>query len=306
MSVLNECTLVTGNHKGKMFLFKNRDKRFIVDYKVIHEINNGVEVVYSTDQAGWVEGMNEFGIGFVYSFLTVKDESSDLYAVNWWVTNTPSAKPGEGEKKGNAYLDIISSKTLDEALSKVSKYLYNGNYFIGNSEEVYEVEIFKGQVETRKLDLKPGENKVKTNHGVLIPYAGHQETGSNIKRASTEVRKVEAERYVMGFKNYTDLIKRMGKQSYDRDSILNVFRTDDTERTVSQTLFDLDLKIMQFIHYDKNSHFFGVDDKLPKDYKPKLRIIIRDKKEFKNNEWQKFNAMRKELYSYDSSMYNFQ
>jgi len=303
---LYECTLVTGNHKGKIFLFKNRDKRFIADYKIVHEIYKGVEIVYSTDQAGWVEGMNEYGIGFVYSFLTVKDESSSTYDVNWWVTNSPSSKPKEGKEKGNAFLDIISSKTLEDAIKKINKYLYNGNYLIATKDTVFEIEIFKSQVEMRKLNLKPGENYIKTNHGVLIPYAGHQETGSNIKRASSEIRKIDAERFIMGFKNYTDLIKRMGKQNYDKDSILNVFRTDDIERTVSQVLFDLDLKIMHFVHYDKNSHFFGIEDNLPKDYKPKLKIIIRNKQEFKDNEWEKFNIMRKELYSYDTSMYNFQ
>lgn len=303
---LYECTLVSGNHKGKIFLFKNRDKSFIVDFKIIHEINNGVEVVYSTDQAGWVEGINEFGMGFVYSFLTVKDNSSSEYDVNWWVTNTPHTKPKKGEEKGNKFLDVLISKTLDEAIDKISKYMYNGNYFLGTKEKLYEIEIFKGQVEVKELNLKPKENIIKTNHGILIPYSGDQETGKNIKRASSEIRKIEAERAVMGFKNYTDLIKRMGQQTYDKFSTLNIFRTDDIERTVSQVLLDLNLKTLHFIHLDENCTFFGIEDNLPKDYEPKLKIIIRNKKEFHDNEWERFNLMRKELYKFDTSMYNFQ
>ena len=38
----------------------------------------------------------------------------------------------------------------------------------------------------------------------------------------------------------------------------------------------------------------------------KLQIIIRNKNEFKDNEWKKFKTMRDELYKYDTSMYNFQ
>jgi len=303
---LNECTIVTGNYKGDYYLFKNRDKSFITDHKIIHEIIDGIEVVYVTDKSQWVEGMNEYGIGLVYSFLTVKDESSSLYDVNWWVTNTSKTSPEQGKEKGNAFLDIICSKTVKEAVEKVKKYKYNGNYFVGTKEIVFEIEIFKGEVVTNKLELKPKENRIKTNHGVLIPYAGPQETGSNVKRSSSEVRLIGAERQILGFKNYTDLIKRMGQQTFDKTSILNTFRTDDTERTVNQMLLDLNLKIMHFVHFDKNTRFYGIENRLPEDYKEKLRIIVRDKKEFEDDEWLKFNTMRKQLYDFDETQYNFQ
>jgi hypothetical protein len=37
------------------------------------EIYKDIEIAYAEDSTGWVEGMNEYSVGFIYSYLQFKD-----------------------------------------------------------------------------------------------------------------------------------------------------------------------------------------------------------------------------------------
>ena len=296
--MLQECTLVAGTLNHDKFLFKNRDKKNFGQIKIVQEIIDGIEVVYAHDPTGWVEGMNEHGIGFVYSFLAKEDFSNDAYRMNWWVTVEPKTNINDRYlAKVNDFLKIILTKTIKEAVAVIEENKWNGNYFVSDGEEVYEIECFEGEVKVKRVIFKlDKEFKVKTNHGIMIPTAGHLKMSQNVARASTEIRKSQTETNLLGFKNYSDIMKRMGQQTMDSRSSLNVFRTDDYERTISQILLDLCGKIFNFVYYDDNSTFYGIDDRLPVDYKKKIQISIRDKEEFTSDDFLKFSEKAKDLY----------
>jgi hypothetical protein len=58
------------NIHGQNILAKNRDLPYNPEIDIIHEIVNGVEVVYMMDKRnGWIEGLNEYGTGMVNSSL---------------------------------------------------------------------------------------------------------------------------------------------------------------------------------------------------------------------------------------------
>jgi len=69
---INECVVVKIPINNKTILAKNRDRGYKAQIEVIHELIDGVEVIYLKDRlTDWSEGMNEFGIGIVNASLTV-------------------------------------------------------------------------------------------------------------------------------------------------------------------------------------------------------------------------------------------
>jgi hypothetical protein len=292
------CTIVAATQNNKHFLFKNRDKKNYGTLKIKHEIVKNVEIAYLTDQTGWVEGMNEFGIGFIFAYLEKKDFSNEMYKMDWTVTETPKTHINKNYKsKIEDFKKILTSKTLEEAKNVIISNKWNGNYFVSDSEKTYEIECFLGEIKYQEVTFdKFIKYKVKTNHGILIPNAGHKKNSQSVARASTEIRKLQAEQQLMGFKNFSDLIQRMGQQTYDQRSSLNMFRTDDYERTVSQMLLNLDQKILNVIIYEENSDFFGIEKQIPENRNPKIKIIIRKKEEFEKDEFLNFKMKEEDLF----------
>ena len=294
---LLECSLVAGKLRNNLFLFKNRDNKNYGEIKIIHEIINGIEIAYLSDPTGWVEGMNEYGIGFVFAYLSTKDYSNELYHSSWATQLSKEKVDKKYEEKTENFKKIILSKTVLEAVDVIIESKWNGNYFVGNKDEIWEIECFEKEVKKRKVEFtENGEFKVKTNHGIMIPMAGHLSQTQDISRASSEIRKVQAERYLVGFKNYTDIIQRMGQQVFSDRSSLNTFRTDDYEKTTSQVLLDLKRVIINFVYYEENSKFYGIVNNLPKSYQPKIQIAVRDKQEFSQDEFLRFKEKEKDLY----------
>jgi hypothetical protein len=125
--------------------------------------------------------------------------------------------------------------------------------------------------------------------------AGHLNNGNNLRRPDSEIRQGNAERYLLGFETYKDVIKRMSFQEFDKNATYNVFRTDEYERTTSQVLFDLNNLIFNFVYYDKNDKFYGILSKLPKDYKSKIIINVFNREDFFNSEFDEFIKKKNSL-----------
>ena len=66
------CVIAISDINGKKFMFKNRDRNYTPQLKIYHTIRHGVEMVYFKDEhTGWIEGINEHGIGVANSALMV-------------------------------------------------------------------------------------------------------------------------------------------------------------------------------------------------------------------------------------------
>ena len=76
--ILNECTVAGVRLDDGVVLAKNRDRGYIAKMDVVHELIDGVEVVYWHDlDTDWSEGMNEYGIGVVNSSLMVRQDEKE-------------------------------------------------------------------------------------------------------------------------------------------------------------------------------------------------------------------------------------
>lgn len=301
---LNECILVAGTQDEKYFLAKNRDRKFIAEYKVHHTLYKGIEVVYAEDSTGWLEGMNEYGVGFIYVYLMFKNQNYYKWTSRWGIQPQPAlanhkekSKTDLGNQKRDEFKEILLCRTAEDAVEHVKTMKWNGSYFVGDKKGIYEIEHFDYETNVKRCDFKSVNFKVKTNFGNIMKYAGHVDGYQNTARGNAEVRRTETQRYLLGFKNYTDVLRRMQQQTFTNDSSLNVFRTDDEEITVSQILMDLNNRIFHFIQYDENSTFHGLVEDLPKDYESKIHVFVRNKDEFNRyGEWKQFLQKKNDLY----------
>jgi hypothetical protein len=267
-SRIDECTTVAGNLGGSVFLFKNRDRSYTPDSKIVREKIDGVEVVYYTDQTGWVEGMNEHGVGFVFSQLTEK----------LWKGYRPSYTVSDEPKNDSRFLKfqgkikkVLASKNVQEAIQKLKDSEKSGSFLLSDKKDTYEVEVFKGSMRKRKLSFDENPYYVKTNHGELIPRAGHQPSGESIKRASSSIRRHQASLQLQGIQDISEIPSRMKFQAYDASSSLNVFRTDNEEVTISQCLMDLSHLQFYFFHDSSTADSVMVEDNV-KDSKIKIDV----------------------------------
>lgn len=267
---VNECTIVAGNVDDSFFLFKNRDRSYTPDTVIVREKLSGTEIVYYTDQIGWVEGMNEHGVGFVMSQLTEIHRPG--YKASWHVSDEPKSTK-KFEKFADSIRKILTAKDADQALKLLEKSGKSGNFLIGDAKNLYEVEVFKGETRKRKLDFSENCFYVKTNHGVLFPEAGHQSAGDSIKRSSSTIRKHQAEIQLAGITGMTEIPSRMKYQAFDPSSSLNVFRTDPEEYTISQCLMNLGKLMFFFFHDRTTADTIKVEDSVKN---PKIVIDVRD------------------------------
>ncbi len=71
------CVIATKEFEGSRYLIKIRDRNYRPRAQVVHMIREKVEVLYYDDQiTGWVEGLNEHGVGVVNSALAVKQDET--------------------------------------------------------------------------------------------------------------------------------------------------------------------------------------------------------------------------------------
>ena len=302
MENINECTIVAGNLNDKNYLFKNRDKMYMSEYKIVHELFEGVEIVITSDSTGWAEGMNEYGIGFVYSFLAKpSDLKKNIPNIMQSYSETSDSKTYK--EKINDFKKILSFKKLDDAVKWCEKKKWNGNYFIADKNNVYELEIYGNQIFKKfikKDELMSRKYVVKTNISDNI-IAGHQnQSNRNENYVSAYFRKYNTEQKLIGVKNYFDILKRMSHNIFEPESVLNQFRRDESELTISQFLMELEDKIFIYLNMEDSRLYQGIQNVLPKSYTPKIKLIVYDISDFNDNqmEWKRFKTMSKNLYQY--------
>ena len=72
------CVIASLYLEEQSILVKNRDRKYKASIKIVHEIKNGVEILYLHDiGTDWSEGLNEFGIGITNATLMVVQDETE-------------------------------------------------------------------------------------------------------------------------------------------------------------------------------------------------------------------------------------
>jgi len=118
------CVIASLYLENQSILVKNRDRKYKAFIEVIHEIKNGVEVLYIHDiGTDWSEGLNEFGIGITNATLMVAQDETEGVVVK----KRKNTISNDGAKIRHA----LSIKNIDDTLKYLTNYnskntLHNG------------------------------------------------------------------------------------------------------------------------------------------------------------------------------------
>lgn len=263
-NLLNECIIISKEVDDKFILAKNRDRTYKPKLEIIHELIDGVEVVHLHDlHTDWSEGMNEFGIGIMNTALMVGFDEKELKIIR---------KTGNISEDGDKIRTALSKKNLKDAVTSIVEYKkgLRGHTFISSPDDMITVEMSNRKP---KLKLVNSEHPiVRTNHGHAYSDAGYN-TGKSYE--SSKIRQISAELQIEKAKKWYDLAPLLRQKFFDNTSRFNMKRDTPKLKTSSQMVLNLTDKLVLFTYFDSNvEKFFGIKNKLPKGYTPKIKIKV--------------------------------
>lgn len=278
------CVILYTEINGKKILAKNRDRTYKPNIELIHEMVNGIEVAYIRDKkTGWVEGMNENGCAIVNSTLNM-NESKHVKKMKKTVLKTKKNKIFNAlceEKNNKIFYELIKqTKNANNDILEGHTLLTINNQIFHIENNVYNDFIIK----------KVNKPVVYTNHGVNLKDEGYTE---GKKGLSSFLRKKLVETELKCNKDvdlYDDFIKNIMNVNYTnidprfhsyRDKKLTLkTKNIDKDQVFINTTGQIILNITdkEFVYYTdvNNSENIKYVNKLPDNYAPKIRVMIKE------------------------------
>jgi hypothetical protein len=266
------CVIASLYLENQSILVKNRDRKYKAFIEAIHEIRNGVEVLYIHDiGTDWSEGLNEFGIGITNATLMVTQDENEGIVIK----KRKNTISNDGAKIRHA----LSINNIDDTLKYLTNYnskntLHNGLKgitIVANSEKKY---VYEG---TRKhqpiiYELDKNELIVRTNHGIYHKGAGYN---SGIKKKSSVSRLDISKRELEKVQKIDDVMDTLSAQ-YTANNFLNPYRRKSEHEifTTGQILVNLDKLYMKYKVDNEFCEFTEYKNLLPNDYIPKLKFEL--------------------------------
>lgn len=270
---------------GETFLAKNRDRAYAPESRIIHELIDGVEVLYIHDElTDWSEGINEFGVGIVNASLMVHyDEmEGDMMRRRKLAADNDKDKDKDKTAAKPSYDGLkirtaLSKPKLADTLRSIVHFAgddkkdvgVKGMTMVASLKHAFVVEMTSEHLPVIKKIDKP-KVTVRTNHGVAYPDTGYTE---GEKRKSSLSRMRIAEKELAKIKDSEEILPVLTHQ-WTEDPFLNPYRRENPYDmlTRSQVLLNLDKRQMWF-RYDDDSKFAGYINRLPKGYKAKIELM---------------------------------
>ena len=175
--------------------FKNRDR----NYYACVTIKKDIDKIYIWDTiTKYSEGLSAAGIGILLASLVMSEDEDEI------TTARRNAANGEVyySPAGQKIREALSHRTIDEVVQCLIDSQTTGHILVFNKDICFSLESsFKlslgGKVESNKYESVTTEIKqedsqiVRTNHGVLLPYAGY--LNNTEQRRSSNSRKIRVE-----------------------------------------------------------------------------------------------------------------
>ena len=153
-----------------------------------------------------------------------------------------------------------------------------GHTFVATPKHTYSIEMTSEHKPViKKLDRK--QNHVRTNHGYDYKDSGYT---SGLNKASSERRWKKAQKMLSKVKTPTDVLNGLSAY-YGGNWRDNPYRNADkvvspTEKDILSTTGQIMMNITDLemtLRMDKDkSEYFGIDDRTPDSYEPKIKIIV--------------------------------
>lgn len=228
------CVIAAKDFGGRICLFKNRDRRYDAKLRVYHFECGGVEAACVFDtKTGFLEGVNQHGIGIVNtSLLVLRDEAEGK------TKKTPETakKRIVKSREGPQILEALSKRTLKDALASLlaSGEGIRGHTFLSDGDQLLSIERTRtNPAKVRRLDAS--RVNARTNHGVTYPEAGYTHGEDYI---SSIVRRWETQKRLQRVTRPELIGPALVRPIDTADSPYNPVRVTNDMRTTSQLLID--------------------------------------------------------------------
>jgi len=282
--LIEECVIAAVKVDDGIVLAKNRDRGYKARMEIIHELIDGVEVVYWRDlDTDWSEGMNEHGIGIVNAALFVGRDEKEGKEVEKRRKKSDATEKKVNSKDGEKIRMALSKKTLPMTVKSLisytgtkSKFGLRGETFVSNGENTYIIELTSKHTPTITKMKKESKVIVRTNHGIYHKSAGYTK---GEKKESSHKRYELAKKHLADVKTDIEVIDRL-KQKYEKDPFLNPYRTKNmyNMQTTGQIMMNLKNKEVTVRMDNEMGEFVGIQNKLPKGHTPKIKIKVENEK----------------------------
>ena len=266
------CVIASLYLENQSILVKNRDRKYKASIKVIHELKDGVEVLYIHDlDTGYSEGLNEYGIGITNAALLVNQDERQGILEN----TRANAVSYDGDKIRKALsltnIESVVNYLTDYKNKKPHHNGLKGITLVANTEIKY---VIEGTTKHSPLvvEVPKEELIVRTNHGIYYPGAGYN---TGIKKQSSVSRLEIAERELKKVDKVNEVLSTLSKQ-YVEDSFLNPYRRESEYEifTTGQILTNLSILTLQYNSDKTFCNFVGYERLLPEGYDSKLKFEL--------------------------------
>jgi hypothetical protein len=208
-------------------LFKNRDRNYKPQIRIVHVELEGVQAIVLLDEiTEWVEGMNEGGIAIVNSALMVQRDEAEK----------KKSKKGKKSEDGVRILKALHYLEIDDVIQSLLDYKggIKGHTLVASPTELYSIESTSNhQPFVKKLD--PSKLYVRTNHGLKHEDAGYTK-GED--RKSSILRYQYAKESFQNVEEPIEVFKTLSIPKHEKDSPYNPVRDTKNMFTSSQIVFN--------------------------------------------------------------------
>ena len=217
---------------------KNRDRNYIPEISFRKKSSDGVEILYFWDDiTQYCEGLNSAGVCVLSASLMVKDDEKEI-----------TVRTKQPSKDGIKIQRALKLPDVRACAMSLIKQKLPGNTLVFDKDTMILIEgcwrpgEYDSQGYTYKVQEIPRtDTVVRTNHGVLIPWAGYQR-GENVNqtmsRISSESRRAIAQQACKDCFKPQQIMDNLTKD-YTHNGQLNALRTTTDRkkmRTTSQIL----------------------------------------------------------------------
>ena len=258
------CIIAGRKFDDDLCLFKNRDRAYDSEVDIVHLEHEGTEMAFILDpKSGYIEGVNEHGIGIVNTALMVAHDEAE---------GKTAGKGPIKSKDGPKIYKALAAKTLKEAVNILitENGGIKGHTFVADGKELLCIECSRSHpARITKLDMD--RVNTRTNHGISYPDAGYTKGDDYV---SSIVRRWEAQKRIQDVKHPEDIGPALMDPIHKKESPFNPVRDTDKMRTTSQLLINTTRPRMILYLIPGHGTLRSVRNALPNKRKPKIPVRV--------------------------------
>jgi hypothetical protein len=264
-SHLGECIVAASTIGSNVIIAKNRDRSYNPQVEIVRRLVDNTEVCLFHDMTtGWVEGMNEHGIGILNTALMVGFDEKEKQLVK---------KSGQKSQDAPRVMAALGHKDLKGAIKSAAGFDggIKGHTIVANARQGAVIEnTSRHAVSIKPLNME--DITVRTNHGHLYTDAGYTE---GIKYLSSKIRKISAEKQLSAVNDYHDIARALRQPFYPKNSMLNMARDTAEMSTTSQIVLNLNTnEMLVYLFRSKIEEFHGLNNQLPEGRQSKIKVRV--------------------------------